>query len=348
MICEQIMGVGSTDFKAFIQERNPNSFKATCDIAEQYLKAHGKSFRNWSASTVNNFGERGDARHNDNDGYRSANIMQRSNSSTGHSRQTPHALTTGGRNCWICSSVKHLAQDCPQNISKTPDYRNKSASGERTLACRDTLVFNGGLKLTTRQAGGVRYIEDNDGKRFQLREMTALAADKPKHMIVTQGVVSGRTELVDVLRDSGCSTMVIRKDLCDADDFTGEVRGCIMMDGRVVEVPVVKKPVNTPYYVGIVEGVAMNFHIYDLVIGNLQGARSQEDPDPRWEPPELQVAIKEIAEVNETTEEGTGESNHELVGGVVTRFQNRVKPLRPLKVTEAKIAGITRHCKKEI
>ena len=86
MICEQVMGVGSTDLKVFIQERNPNSFKATCDIAEQYLKAHGKSFRNWSASTVNNFGERGDARHNDNGGYRSANLMQRSNSSTGHSR----------------------------------------------------------------------------------------------------------------------------------------------------------------------------------------------------------------------------------------------------------------------
>ena len=130
--------------------------------------------------------------------------------------------------------MKHLARDCPQNISKTPDYRSKSASGERTLACRDTLVFNGGLKLTTRQVGGVRYIEDKDGKRFQLREMAALAADKPKHMIVTQGVVSGRTELVDVLRDSGCSTMAIRKDLCDADDFTGEVRGCIMMDGRIV------------------------------------------------------------------------------------------------------------------
>ena len=75
------------------------------------------------------------------------------------------------------------------------------------------MVFNGGLKLTTRQVGGVRYIEDKDGKRFQLREMAALAADKQKHMIVTQRVVSGRTELVDVLRDSGCSTMVIRKDL---------------------------------------------------------------------------------------------------------------------------------------
>ena len=38
--------------------------------------------------------------------------------------------------------------------------------------------------------------------------------------------------------------------------------GCVMMDGRVVEVPVVKKIVDTPYYIGEVEGVAMPAHIY--------------------------------------------------------------------------------------
>ena len=90
--------------------------------------------------------------------------------------------------------------------------------------------------------------------------------------------------------------MVIRKDLCDENDFTGEVRGCVMMDGRVVEVPVVTKTVNTPYYVGKVEGVAMNFPIYDLVIGNLPGARSQEDPDPSWEPPQIHGVIVDAPE----------------------------------------------------
>ncbi|KAI0215357.1 hypothetical protein LSAT2_032621, partial [Lamellibrachia satsuma] len=73
-------------------------------------------------------------------------------------------------------------------------------------------------------------------------------------------------------------------DLFDPDDFTGETRGCVMVDGRVIEVPVVTKTVDTPYYTGIVEGVAMGSPVYDLVIGNLLGARNQEDPDTSWEP----------------------------------------------------------------
>ena len=56
-----------------------------------------------------------------------------------------------------------------------------------------------------------------------------------------------------------------------------------MMDGRVVEVPVVKKRVETPYCIGEVEGVAMKAPIYDLVIGNVHGERVQEDQDTSWE-----------------------------------------------------------------
>ncbi len=51
-------------------------------------------------------------------------------------------------------------------------------------------------------------------------------------MITALGRVGGRADTIEVLRDSGCSTMVIREDLCDPRDFTGETRGCVMMDGK--------------------------------------------------------------------------------------------------------------------
>ena len=127
-------------------------------------------------------------------------------------------------------------------------------------------------------------VVQRNSKTFQLQEMAALASDQHKGMVVAVGQVSGRQVLVEVLRDSGCSTMVIRKDLCDTDDFTGETRGCVMMDGRLIEVPVVTKTVDTPYYTGIVEGIAMDPPIYDLVIGNIPTAQNQEDPDTSWEP----------------------------------------------------------------
>ena len=63
----------------------------------------------------------------------------------------------------------------------------------------------------------------------------------------------------------------MKEDLCDHSDFTGETIGSVMLDGRVVEVTVVKKRVDTQYYIGEVECVDM--------------ARGQEYTDTSWEVP---------------------------------------------------------------
>ena len=152
--------------------------------------------------------------------------------------------------------------------------------------------------------------------------------------------MSGRPDTIEVLRDSGCSTMVIREDLCDPRDFTGETRGCVMMDGRVIEVPVVKKKVDTPYYIGEVEGVAMKAPSYDLVIGNVHGARGQEDPDTSWEIPKGEEITEHEMSV-ESQDVGPAITSHEKTGGVVTRLQSKNKPLRPMKVAKTKIVNLT-------
>ena len=159
-------------------------------------------------------------------------------------------------------------------------------------------------------------------------------------MITALGRVSGRPDTIEVLRDSGCSTILIREDLCDPRDFTGETRGCVMMDGRVIDVPVVKKKVDTPYYIGEVEGVAMKAPIYDLVIGNVHGARGQEDPDTSWEIPTGEEITEHEMSV-ESQDVGPAITIHEKTGGVVTRVQSKNKPLRPMKVAKTKIVNLT-------
>ena len=152
--------------------------------------------------------------------------------------------------------------------------------------------------------------------------------------------MSDRPDTIEVLRDSGCSTMVIREDLCDPRDFTGKTRGCVMMDGRVVEGPVVKKRVDTPYYIGEVEGVAMKAPISDLVIGNVHGARGQEDPDTSGEIPTGEEITEHETSV-ESQDVGPAITSHEKTGGVVTRLQNKNKPLRPMKLAKTKIVNLT-------
>ena len=174
----------------------------------------------------------------------------------------------------------------------------------------------------------------------QVKEIVALASEQNKGMITALGRVSGRPDTIEVLRGSGCSTMVIREGLCDRRDFTGETRGCVMMDGRVIDVPVVKKKVDTPYYIGEVEGVTMKAPIYDLVIGNVHGAREQEDPDTSWEIPTGEEITEHEMSV-ESRDVGPAITSHEKTGGVVTRLQSKNKPLRPMKVAKTKIVNLT-------
>ncbi len=56
----------------------------------------------------------------------------------------------------------------------------------------------------------------------------------------------------------------------------------VLIDGTVRRFPKTAIHVNTPYYTGDVEAMCMEQPIYDLIIGNLQDARSPQYPDPEW------------------------------------------------------------------
>lgn len=51
----------------------------------------------------------------------------------------------------------------------------------------------------------------------------------------------------------------------------------------ILKVPVAKVNVDTPYLKGEVEAQVLPEAIYDLVIGNVAGARAPNDPDPEWQ-----------------------------------------------------------------
>ena len=90
-------------------------------------------------------------------------------------------------------------------------------------------------------------------------------------MPVAEGVVEGTP--VKVLRDTGCSTIVVRRALVPDDKLTGRVERCILIDGTVRYTPGAKIYVQTPFFSGLITAICMENPIYDLVIGNVPGAR---------------------------------------------------------------------------
>ena len=99
-------------------------------------------------------------------------------------------------------------------------------------------------------------------------------------MSVREGLV-GKIK-VSVLRDSGCNSVLIKDKLVKAKEYTEKKVTCILADGTTRVCPVARINMITPFYVGQVEALNMDNPVYDLIIGNITGARSADNPNLDW------------------------------------------------------------------
>ena len=153
-------------------------------------------------------------------------------------------------------------------------------------------------------------------------------------MPVVEGRISGLTGKVSVLRDTGCSGGIIRRSMCSEDSFTGETRTCVMINGDTFTAPVVNIMVDTPYFTGRFNALSVEKPVYDLVVGNIPGARDANDPDVNWRP-DLDtsdgihdVRTEAITASTDVSCEVTTRAN---------KVEKRMKPLHVVKSREVEI-----------
>ena len=84
---------------------------------------------------------------------------------------------------------------------------------------------------------------------------------------------------MDVLRDTGCEGVVVRRGLVDDDQLTGKCCLIVRIDNTVLLTEKARIQVKTPYLSGEVEALCIPEVICDLVVGNVPGARNPDDPD---------------------------------------------------------------------
>ena len=81
---------------------------------------------------------------------------------------------------------------------------------------------------------------------------------------------------VEVLRDTGCAGVIIKQDLVNQEELTGEKGYVTTFDKTLlIRAPIAKIQVDTPYNVGEVEALCVQEPVADLIIGNITGARRQ-------------------------------------------------------------------------
>ena len=82
---------------------------------------------------------------------------------------------------------------------------------------------------------------------------------------------------VEVLRDTSCNGVIVRRELVKKDDFTGSMGYVMAIDRTLKEAPIAEIKVNTPYYTGVTQAICLRDPLFDLVIGNIPGARNPDD-----------------------------------------------------------------------
>ncbi|GFO39219.1 hypothetical protein PoB_006572400 [Plakobranchus ocellatus] len=94
---------------------------------------------------------------------------------------------------------------------------------------------------------------------------------------VLKGEIGGRE--VDVMRDTGCEGVVVRKQLVDASQLTGECCLLLRIDNTALLAVKAVISLRTPFLSGEVKALCIPDAICDVIVGNVEGARSPEDPD---------------------------------------------------------------------
>ena len=292
LLKEQAMSVVTRNLRIFIMERKPKDIGEMSILAEQYLEVHGNTynFANVDKHRQNLVGQQ-QSKSPD----RSSVCLDRR---TSHKEENPSVVKVNNkstyhrdtRTCYLCNKVGHIAREC--RVVKKPSLAPQSI----VKAMHASVKSKDCITLAHERVGDDQRVTiDNGSRGVQTR---TLSTDTPV-MPVVEGRICGRTGSVSVLRDTGCSGGIVRRSMCSEDSFTGETRTCVMINGDTFTAPVVHIMVDTPYFTGRFNALAVEKPVYDIVVGNIPGARNANDPDRNWRSNvELKEKVGNTAEGN--------------------------------------------------
>ncbi|KAL1484489.1 hypothetical protein MTO96_011287 [Rhipicephalus appendiculatus] len=132
--------------------------------------------------------------------------------------------------------------------------------------------------------------------------MTTHPTGLTKGMPMLLGKISGKE--IMVLRDTGSSTVFVRKDFVRESELTGRTSPLRLIDGSIRVLPEAKIELEAPYFSGRVTALCMTTPLFDLIIGNIDGARGPNDPECLRDEPKMEPSSAE-----DPRREGTVDEN---------------------------------------
>ncbi|XP_052763944.1 uncharacterized protein LOC128205922 [Mya arenaria] len=255
LLREQILNICTKDLALFLREHVPRDVATMVTLADQFREARAVSTK----SLCSSFNRSRNPEHNapGNKGH-----IHRGNQS-GKSDNRPADTKGKGdsagrpqggnfRRCYRCGRQGHISTDsiCPDRNKKSAATASVQKDGtEKEKVCAAFLpVTNTSL-----------YSK-------------ALCTSSDNVMPTAEGLLGNRH--VKVLRDTGCSGVIVKKALVYIDDITDRPQTCLMADGSKVTASIARVSIDTPYFSGDIEAWCMENPLFDVIIGNIPDAKA--------------------------------------------------------------------------
>ncbi|XP_071082592.1 uncharacterized protein [Haliotis cracherodii] len=293
LLREQILNVTGRDLSIFLKERKPKDAMEMARLAEQFIEARGTG--------PVRYGKQGSFGQHDKTEVRG---KPGENKAPGDTKPKPF-IPIKERTCYNCSQIGHLAAQC-----KKPKY-NVASIQVSEYTSNVSAVLPDCIDVEAR----IPEVVDGDATTSERVSEPDVASGSmfttDHNMPIHKGKVNGKP--VDVLRDSGCTGVIVRRSKVEDECLSSETQSCKLADSRVLILPVAWITVDTPFYTGKVRAACMDTPLCDLILGNIPGVREPSDPDQTWDKDDIQ-----------------------MVSAVETRGQRRVRqegmePLKALK-----------------
>ncbi|KAK7090171.1 hypothetical protein V1264_010004 [Littorina saxatilis] len=347
IVKEQFLNACPKDLATRLEEQKLRGLKDITDAAERYLIAHGRTLGTSKSSKP--FQKSGN---------------QANQPAKGQTESAPSSNEGQNITCFLCNAKGHRVANCPQKKNnghvndKAQEHRRRyydnkrQTSGSNQQVCASSVILPRAAEQVATPSDVEECISDGqlllaNGKSISV---VASAAVSVSNMPVSKGFVEKQE--VTVLRDSGCNGVIVKEDLVPTEKFTGDFKWTLMADSKCVKAPVVKIQIDTPYFTGEVEAVCLKKPLYDLLIGNIGGARRPDDPDVEWRMGAAQPAVEEedpLPFANEDISELLRDDRAtvhrrdqpQVVSAVTTRAQaKKDKTTTPLRVTNSSATAV--------